>query len=65
MENGIFIRYEFFEKPMAANVVIQSNSALSETVKVASLTEEVVRRLKHTSLELDHTSRMEALEALS
>ena len=34
-------------------------------MKVASLTEEVIRRLKHTSLELPHSSRMEALEKLT
>ena len=57
--------YMFFEKPMSANVVIQAESALSEQVKLASLTQEVVRRLKHTSLELPHSSRLEVLELFS
>ena len=50
---------------MAANVVIQAESALSEQVKLASLTQEVVRRLKHTSLELPHSRRLEVLELFS
>ena len=37
--------YMFFEKPMAANVLIQAESPLSEQIKLASLTQEVVRRL--------------------
>ena len=63
--NGRMVLYEFFEKTMAANVVIQANSALSDQVKSASLVEEVVRRLKHTSENLPHTSRTEALENFS
>ena len=39
------IWYEFYQKPMSNNVVLQEKSALSENVKVSSLTEEVVRRL--------------------
>ena len=55
--------YEFFEKTIAANVVIQADSALSD--QTASLVEEVVRRLKHTSESLPHSSRMEVLEKFS
>ena len=50
---------------MAANVEVQAESALGGAAKVASLTEEVVRRLRHTSLDLDSACRMEALEILS
>ena len=63
--DGKWIRFEFFQKPMASNLVLQSDSALSNTVKIASLKEEVVRRLKHTSVELPHTIRMETLEDLT
>ena len=65
IESGRKIMYEFFEKTMAANVLIQAKSALSDQVKVASLTQEVVRRLKHTRLELPHSSRMDVLESFS
>ena len=57
--------FEFYEKPMSNNNVVQAKSALSESVKIASLTEEVVRRLKHTSQDLPHSRRMETLENLS
>ena len=49
MEAGRIIHFEFFQKPMSSNLVLQASTALSETVKIASLKEEVVRRLKHTS----------------
>ena len=52
----------FYQKPMCNNIVIQEQSALSETVKVSSLTEEAVRRLKNTRRELPSTYRMETLE---
>ena len=50
---------------MCNNIVIQEKSALSETVKVSSLTEEIVRRLKHTREELPRSYRMETLEDIS
>ena len=50
---------------MSNNIVVHEKSALSESVKIASLTEEVVRRLKHTSLDLPHSRRLETLEKLS
>ena len=65
MEAGRTIHFEFFQKPMSSNLVLQASTALSETVKVASLKEEVVRRLKHTSERLGHAKRMETLEELS
>ena len=58
----IRIWYQFYQKPMCNNIVIQANSALSETVKVSSLTEEVVRRLKHTREDLPISYRLETLE---
>ena len=39
-------------------------SALSENVKVSSLTEEVVRRLKHTKCDLPDSHRHDSLEDL-
>ena len=59
------ILYQFFSKPMANNVVVQQRSALSETVKVATLVEETQRRLRHTSRELPSSARLETLEELS
>ena len=62
---GNMIHYEFFQKPMSSNLVLQADSALSDSVKVASLKEEVVRRLKNTSHRLDFSKRLETLEDLS
>ena len=56
------ILYEFFSKPMAANAVVMEKSALSTSVKTATLTEEIVRRLKHTSQRLECSSMLETLE---
>ena len=65
IEDGKFIIFEFYRKPMATNLLIQSSTALSESVKVATLKEEVVRRLKHTSTRLPHSKRLETLEEMS
>ena len=34
------VMYTFFEKPMATNLVTQRSSAMSENIKVSSLTQE-------------------------
>ena len=62
---GNMIHYEFIQKPMSSNLVLKADSALSDSVKVASLKEEVVRRLKNTSQTLDFSKRMETLEDFS
>ena len=58
------IEYEFYEKPMGANIVLNSRTALSDQTKFSSLSQEVVRRLIHTSRRLEKSSRMETLEKL-
>ena len=50
---------------MATNLVLQAKAALSDSVKAASLKEEVVRRLKNTSMNLSFSKRLETLEELS
>jgi hypothetical protein len=42
--------------------MVQVNSALSNDVKLASLSEEITRRLRNASLELDLSRRLEILE---
>ena len=56
------ILYRFFSKPMAKRTLIMQNSALGENSKIASLTQEVVRRSKNTSEEVDMKSRVEILD---
>ena len=60
--NAWTILFEFFEKTMASNLIVEAGSALSQEVKLATLSEEVTRRLRNTSLEVNHSTRMEILE---
>ena len=60
--NGRFIFYEYFEKTMASNLMVEAKSALSREVKLATLTEEIARRLRNTSLRVDSARRLEILE---
>ena len=56
------IEYDFFEKPMSSNMVLHAKTAQSDKNKFSSLTQEVVRRLLHTSRTLPSSHRMENLE---
>jgi hypothetical protein len=60
--DGWRILYEFLEKTMATNLMVEAGSALSKEVKMATLAEEISRRLRTTSLELEHSCRPEILE---
>ena len=40
--------YIFFEKPMASSMVIQRRSAMPENMRMATLSQEVIRRMMHT-----------------
>ena len=60
--DGWRIMFEFFEKTMATNLMVEAGSALSKEVKLATLSEEVARRLRNTSLKLDCTNKLEILE---
>ena len=64
MEGGK-VMYKFYEKPMAAKTVIQKLSALSENSKVASLSQEVIRRMKNTSEQLQIVDRVEVIDMFS
>ena len=57
--------YEHFEKPMKSNLVIEKASALSENIKVSSLSQEVVRVLKNCSEGLENELRIQHLDKLS
>ena len=59
---GRTILYEFFEKTMASNLMVEAGSALSKDVKLATLSEEVARRLRNTSVRLDSSRRLEIVE---
>ena len=44
------VMYEFYKKPVAAKLSILQRSAMPERMKVSTMTAEVLRRLKCTSL---------------
>ena len=62
VEAGRRVMYEHFEKTMASNLLVEAKSALSMEVKQATLSEEVARRLRNTSLRLDPGRRLEIIE---
>ena len=47
------IRYSYYEKPMCNKQVVHNDSAMGENSKVASLGQELIRRLKNTNIELE------------
>ena len=55
------VKHAFFEKPTCPNRVLQRTTALSDTSIRASLTQEVVRRLKNCSLDLDREEKQSIL----
>ena len=59
---GKLIMYEFFEKIMASNLMVEAGSALSKEVKMSTLSEEISRRLRNTSLRLGSSRRLEIIE---
>merc|ERR1711954_282860 len=44
------VMYEFYKKPVAAKLSILQRSAMPERMKVSTMTAEILRRLKYTSL---------------
>ena len=56
------ILFEYYGKPMATNLMVQAESALSKDIKLSSLSEEITRRLRNTSLEVDTGRKVEILE---
>ena len=53
--------YVFYEKKVSKKTAIRFESAMGENIKISSLTEEVVRRNKRTSLEVDISKRIEIM----
>ena len=59
--NGI-VTYIFYEKPTAANVMVQRTAALGESLKVSTLVQEVIRRMINTSEREPDEVRNEVLD---
>ena len=56
------IVYSFYQKPMAKKTLIQRRSALGENVKVASLTQNIIRRMKNTSEDVPDEERRKIVD---
>ena len=59
---GERILYSFYQKPMANKLLIHRKSALGENVKVASLTQNLVRRMKNTSEDVPDVERVKIVD---
>ena len=59
------ILFEFYEKPMNTNMVLQRKSALSENIKMSSLTQEVIRRMLNCCELAENSCRVESLNNLA
>ena len=50
--------FQFYSKPMSSNTALQLASDMPENMKVASLNQEVIRRMLNTSEDLEDSKRM-------
>ena len=55
------LMWEFFEKPMASKFVIMENSALPHRIKMTTLCQEVIRRMRNTCRDVSCERRGEIL----
>ena len=58
----MFTMYIFYEKPMASSTVIQRRSAMPENMRVATLTQETIRRMMNTSERIELQERIEVID---
>ena len=63
--NGNKLLYSFFQKSMAKKTLIQRKSALGENCKIASLSQNMVRRMKNTSEDLPNSERIAIINDFS
>ena len=64
VEYGL-IKYSFYQKPMAKKTLIARKSALPENTKVASLSQNLVRRMKHCSELLPDSERKRIVDTFA
>ena len=55
------LMFEFYEKPMASKLVIMENSALPHRMKITTLSQEIVRRMRNTCRAVSSKRRGEIL----
>ena len=54
--------FRFYSKPMSSNTVLQRASAMPENMKIASLNQEVIRRMLNTSEDLEDSNRLDIID---
>ena len=54
--------YEFYEKPMVTNMVIQRRAALPENMRMSTLNQEMYRRMTNTSELVSLQKRLEIVD---
>ena len=57
--NCRIVLFEYYEKLMKINLVLQSHSGIIENTKVSSLSQEVVRVLKNCSEDINNENGLE------
>ena len=55
------LMWEFYEKPMASKFVIMENSALPQRMKITTLSQEIIRRMRNTCRNISSKRRGEIL----
>ena len=56
------LEYMFFKNPMSSKHGILQTSALSDVIKTNTITQEVIRRLRNTSVEMDSSVKSNILQ---
>ena len=56
------LRFEFFEKPMNNKYCMLERSAMAEKAKMSSLSQDLVRRMQNTCVEISQSRRNEIVE---
>ena len=56
------VMFSFFEKPMVARTVLMKRSAMPENTRMATLNQEMIRRMVNTSEHVDMDTRLEVID---
>ena len=59
------LRYEFYEKPMCNKLCMLEMSAMTESSKIASLSQDLVRRMLHTDSKTSQSRRNEIVDSFT
>ena len=62
VESNGLLTYKHFTKPTNNNILLQKGTALSDETVFSSLRQELIRRMKNTSMDIDLDTRIEIIE---